>query len=120
VPTGYFGRSDMLDIRILAPWQARRLLSSSRLMHGNILLHSSSLTSSWMLDEPQPPPEKQHNDDNGDNDNEEDTSAPLVCCWQGEEGDLEHDRDYIDYIIDLLEVRERLLVRRVDKAVVSP
>lgn len=110
VPTGYYGRSDMLDIRILAPLQARRLLSSR--MHG-ILLHSSSLSSSWMLEE-QP---QEHNDNEGD---EEDTSAPLVCCWQGEEGDLEHDRDYIDYIIDLLKVRQRLLTRRVDKAVVSP
>jgi hypothetical protein len=101
VPTGYYGRNDMLDIRILAPLQARRLLSSR--MRG-ILLNSSLLSSSWML-------EQQHDDG--------DTVAPLVCCWQGEEGDLEHDRDYIDYIIDLLKVRERL-TRRVDKqAVVS-
>jgi hypothetical protein len=56
---------------------------------------------------------------NDDGDGDDDTSAPLVCCWQGEEGDLEHDRDYIDYIIDLLKVRERLMTRRVDKAVVS-
>jgi hypothetical protein len=105
VPTGYYGRSDMLDIRILAPLQARRLLS---LRMGSILLHASSLSSSWMLEEQQ-----------SHNDGDEDTSAPLVCCWQGEEGDLEHDRDYIDYIIDLLKVRERLLTRRVDKALVS-
>jgi hypothetical protein len=97
VPTGYYGRNDMLDIRILAPLQARRLLTSR--MRG-ILLNSAS--SSWML-------QQQHDDD---------TAAPLVCCWQGESGDLEHDRDYIDYIIDLLKVRERL-IRRVDRAVVS-
>lgn len=109
VPTGYYGRNDMLDIRILAPLQARRLLSSR--MRG-ILLHSSSLSSSWMLEEEEE--QQQH-----DGDDDDDIAAPLVCCWQGEEGDLDHDRDYIDYIIDLLKVRERLLTRRVDKAVVS-
>jgi hypothetical protein len=106
VPTGYFGRNDILDIRILAPRQARELLSSR--MGGILRNHSSS---SWMLEQQQP--------DNEDDD-EDDTAAPLVCCWQGESGDLEHDRDYIDYIIDLLQVRERLTRRNsVDRAVVS-
>jgi hypothetical protein len=106
VPTGYYGRSDMLDIRIIAPSQARRQLSSRM----GTLLSAASL-SSWMFEEQ----EARNDGDDGD-----DTSAPLVCCWQGDEGELEHDRDYIVYIIDLLKVREKLLIRRVvDKAVVS-
>jgi hypothetical protein len=107
VPTGYFGRNDILDIRILAPKQARELLSSR--MGGILRNHSSS---SWMLEQQQP------NED--DDDAMDGTAAPLVCCWQGESGDLEHDGDYIDYIIDLLQVRERLTRRNsVDRAVVS-
>jgi hypothetical protein len=106
VPTGYFGRNDILDIRILAPLQARELLSSR--MRGILRNHSSS---SWMLEE-----QPQADGDDGN----EDTAAPLVCCWQGESGDLEHDRDYIDYIIDLLQVRERLTRRNsIDRAIVS-
>jgi hypothetical protein len=34
--------------------------------------------------------------------------APLLCCWQDESNELENDRDYIDYVIDLLRVRDRL------------
>jgi hypothetical protein len=82
--------SNMLDIRILAPAQARELLSRRRTT-------SSGIRTSWMLQQ------QQHDGVDDDED-----LVPLVCCWHDELGELEHDRDYISYVIDLLKVRERL------------
>jgi len=34
--------------------------------------------------------------------------TPLLCCWQDDSAELTNDRDYVDYIIEMLKAKERI------------
>jgi hypothetical protein len=68
----------VLDVRIVTKEQARRLWPMIQ-----------GLKSSWLV--------------------QKEAEIPLLCCWQDDDsGELSDDREYIDYILDLLHARSRL------------
>jgi hypothetical protein len=73
-----FHAYQVLDVRIVTKEQARRLWSMIQ-----------GLKSSWLV--------------------QKEAEIPLLCCWQDDDsGELSDDREYIDFILDLLHVRSRL------------
>ena len=73
-----YHNTEILDVRIITKKQAKNL--SSRI---------SMIKSSWMIEEQQ-------------------EKYPLMACWHDDSYELSNEREYIDYVIDLLKARTRL------------
>jgi len=87
----------LLDVRIFTKAQARRKLESSQMM--------MATTRAWM----QRMVGVLREDGAGGDDAVEDDSSQLLCCWQDDSVEAVNDREYVSYILDLLNVHKRLM-----------
>ena len=86
--------TDLLDVRIVTARQAERLLSD----------RAWRPRTDWMV---RSDPQEEGENVEGD-DEEEPVPAHLICCWQDDSVDLKDDREYLNYIVELLKARKRL------------
>ena len=93
VPSGLYHMTDLLDVRIVTARQAERLLSD----------RAWRPRTDWMVRS-----DPQEGDHVEGDDEEEPVPAHLICCWQDDSVDLKDDREYLNYIVELLKARKRL------------